>query len=130
MALPVVLLIASMMPATTAAWFEQSVAVSRNAAGMHDHLVAFHAADAALSTCASNIVNGLVSAMAGVNGEPTGWKSQPTFESNAITPFASWPASLSFHAPQCLVETWRLASRPDAQAYLVTARGYGRNADR
>ena len=128
-ALPVVLLIAAMMLATSAAWFEQSVAVARNAMGMADHLTALHAADAALTTCARHVLNGSLAGLPGAGGEPAGWKSQATFESNAIAPFASWPVSLSFRAPQCLVETWRLTSRPSAQAWLITARGYGRSVD-
>ncbi|SEK04448.1 pilus assembly PilX family protein [Paraburkholderia diazotrophica] len=128
-ALPVVLLLASMMLATSAAWFEQSVATARNATGMYDHLLAFHAADAALRACARNVISGSVPAMPGVAGEPAGWKSQTIFESNALAPFASWPATLSFRVPRCLVEGWRLTNRADAHAYLVTARGYGRNVD-
>ncbi|WP_201762655.1 hypothetical protein [Paraburkholderia hospita] len=137
-ALPVVLLIAAMMLATSAAWFEQSVAAARNAAGMADHLIALHAADSALSTCARNVVNGSfagipgipgIPGMPGVGGEPVGWKSQTTFESNAIAPFASWPTSLSFRAPQCLIEKWQLTNRASAQTWLVTARGYGRKVD-
>lgn len=131
-ALPVVLLIAAMMLATSAAWFEQSVAAARNAAGMADHLIALHAADSALSTCARNVVNGSLAGMpgmSGVGGEPIGWKSQTVFESNAIAPFASWPTSLSFRAPQCLIEKWQLTNRASAQTWLVTARGYGRKVD-
>jgi Tfp pilus assembly protein PilX len=128
-ALPVVLLISAMMLATSAAWFEQSVAVARNTAGMHDHLIALHAADAALSLCARNLVNGPTVSAPGVSGEPIGWKLQATFEANAIAPFMSWPASLSFRAPQCLIESWQLTNRPNAHAYLVTARGYGRKVD-
>lgn len=128
-ALPVVLLLASMMLATSAAWFEQSVAAARNAAGMYDHLAAFHAADAALTACSRNVVNGSAPALPGVGGEPANWKYQGAFESNAIAPFASWPATSSFRAPQCLIEGWRLTNRADAHAYLVTARGYGRNVD-
>ncbi|AXF00330.1 hypothetical protein CUJ88_13915 [Paraburkholderia hospita] len=127
-----------MMLATSAAWFEQSVAAARNAAGMADHLIALHAADSALSTCARNVVNGSfagipgipgIPGMPGVGGEPVGWKSQTTFESNAIAPFASWPTSLSFRAPQCLIEKWQLTNRASAQTWLVTARGYGRKVD-
>lgn len=128
-ALPIVLLLASMMLATSAAWFEQSVAAARNAAGMYDHLLAFHAADAALRACARNVIDGSVPAMPDVAGEPAGWKLQTTFESSAIVPFASWHANLSFRVPRCLVEGWRLTNRADAHAYLVTARGYGRNVD-
>jgi Tfp pilus assembly protein PilX len=129
LALPVVLLIAAMMLTTSAAWFEQTVVAARNAAGILDHLVAMHAADSALTVCARNLVNGSLAGTPPASGEPVGWKSQATFESNAIAPFASWPASLSVRAPQCLVEAWRLSNRANAQAYLITARGYGRSVD-
>ena len=128
-ALPVVLLIAAMMLTTSAAWFEQTVAAARNAAGIYDHLIAMHAADSALTACTRNLINGSLSGVPGASGEPIGWKSQATFESNSVAPFASWPVSLSFRAPQCLAETWRLTNRANAQAYLLTARGYGRNQD-
>ncbi|WP_346779209.1 hypothetical protein [Burkholderia sp. Ac-20365] len=128
-ALPVVLLISAMMLATAAAWFEQSVAVARNAAGMADHLIALHGADAALTVCARNVLNGSLAGVSGASVEPAGWKSQSTFDSNAIAPFGSWTASLSFRSPQCLIETWQLTNRPNAQAWLITARGYGRNVD-
>ncbi|MEM5344901.1 hypothetical protein [Paraburkholderia azotifigens] len=128
-ALPVVLLIAAMMLTTSAAWLEQTVAAARNATAIYDHLLAMHAADSALTSCARNLINGSVSGLPGASGEPVGWKSQATFESSAIAPFASWPMSLSFRAPQCLIEKWRLTNRANAQAYLVTARGYGRSTD-
>jgi Tfp pilus assembly protein PilX len=128
-ALPIVLLIAAMMLATSAAWFEQSIASARNSAGMYDHLLAFHAADAALTVCARTIVSGSIQGMAAVNGEPVGWRSQTVFETSAIAPFTSWPTSSPSRAPRCLIEGWLLTNRPDARAYLVTARGYGRNAD-
>jgi Tfp pilus assembly protein PilX len=131
-ALPIVLLIAALMLATSAAWFEQSIGSARNAVGMADHLLAFHAADAALMICARNIVTGSTQSMAAGEGEPAGWRSQAVFDANAFAPFASWPASLSSRAPQCLIEAWALTNRADstdARAYLVTARGFGRNAD-
>lgn len=131
-ALPIVLLIAAMMLATSAAWFEQSIISTRNASGMYDHLLAFHAADSALTVCARNLVAGSMQSIAASEGEPVGWRSQAAFEANAMTPFSSWPASLSVRAPQCLIEAWSLVNRTDrkdARAYLVTARGYGRNVD-
>ena len=129
LALPIVLLIAAMMLTTSAAWFEQTVVAARNAAGILDHLTAMHAADSALTVCVRNLINGPHADTPAASGEPVGWKSQATFESNALAPFASWPTSLSVRAPQCLIEAWRLGNRANAQAYLVTARGYGRSVD-
>jgi Tfp pilus assembly protein PilX len=128
-ALPIVLLIAAMMLMTSAAWFEQSIVSARNSAGMYDHLLAFHAADAALTACARAIVAGSIQGMPAVTGEPVGWRSQALFDAGATTPFASWPTSPTSLMPRCLVEAWSLTNRPGARAYLVTARGYGRLAD-
>jgi Tfp pilus assembly protein PilX len=127
--LPIVLLIASMMLATSAAWFEQSVAAARGAAGMYDRLLAFHAADSALAKCARNVIAGSASVMPAGVGEPAGWRSQAIFAANAVGSTVAWPAALSLHPPRCLIEAWRLVNRPDAQAYLLTARGYGRSQD-
>src|ERR1700754_2188001 len=61
-ALPVVLILSSMMLATSAAWFETSITAARGAVNLHDELSAFHAADAALQRCAQGVVTGTVSA--------------------------------------------------------------------
>ncbi|WP_310630447.1 hypothetical protein [Paraburkholderia sp.] len=124
-ALPVVLVIVSMMLVTSAAWFESSLFEARSAAGMADHLRSCHAADAALVACTRALIGG--TAVAPVtpaqSGEPTGWKRRETFEAQAASPLSSWPGAT--RPPQCLVEAWRIATRPEARAYLVTARGYG-----
>ncbi|HEY1999413.1 MAG TPA: hypothetical protein VGH41_20175, partial [Paraburkholderia sp.] len=57
-ALPVVLLIASMMLTTSAAWFEASLAAARGVADLRDTLQAFHAADSALTICAQAVLAG------------------------------------------------------------------------
>jgi Tfp pilus assembly protein PilX len=100
-ALPIVLLISSMMLVTSAAWFEASLAASRAAANLRETLQAFHAADSALTLCA--------------------------FSAGAFTPIAQWPGSVA--PPQCLLEAWRLTARPEAKAYLLTARGFGRTME-
>ncbi|MFL6638484.1 MAG: PilX N-terminal domain-containing pilus assembly protein, partial [Paraburkholderia graminis] len=46
--LPIVLLISAMLLATSAAWFEASLAAARSAVNVRDYLQAFHAADSAL----------------------------------------------------------------------------------
>lgn len=125
-ALPVVLLISSMMLTTAAAWFEASLAATRGAADVRDTLQAFHAADAALTVCARAVIAGTASVVAAPasSTEPTGWKLEPVFVAGAYTPVAKWPGSAP--PPQCLAEAWRLSSRPDVRAYLLTARGFGR----
>ena len=127
--LPIVLLISAMMLATSAAWFETSLA----ACARHDQrarlLASFHAADSALTLCARSVI------AAGLRGVPERrsrrsrragqWKLETAFEAGAVTPVAQWPGSL--RAPQCLIEAWRLSTRADARAYLLTSRGFGRD---
>ncbi len=126
--LPIVLMLSSMMLATSAAWFETSITGARSAANLHDQLVAFHAADSALTLCARGLVAGTQSSTGPTaEAEPVAWKLPATFGAGAFTPVAQWPGSK--HPPQCLVEAWRLSYRPDARAWLITARGYGRTED-
>jgi hypothetical protein len=125
MALPVVLVIASMMLVTSSAWFEASLLQARNASLIADDLLAFHAADAALLLCTRALMNGSMQMPAPPtqSGEPGGWRQQVTFDSQAVAPLATWPGSVK--PPQCLFESWRLSSRPAARAFVITARGFG-----
>jgi Tfp pilus assembly protein PilX len=126
--LPVILLIATMMLATSAIWFEMSLAAARSATNVRDYLQAFHAADSALILCARSVIAADANTFAApqaVSVEPTQWKLQSAFEAGAITPVAQWPGSS--RAPQCLIEAWRLANRADTHAYLLTSRGFGRS---
>lgn len=123
-ALPVVLVIASMMLVSSSAWFEASLLESRNANFMADHLRAFHAADAALSLCTAALASGSMPMPSpSLPGEPQGWRQQRSFEAGAIAPVATWPGAV--RPPQCLVEPWHIDSRPDVNAFVVTARGFG-----
>jgi Tfp pilus assembly protein PilX len=124
--LPIVLLISAMMLATSAVWFETSLAAARAATNVRDYLQAFHAADSALTLCARSVIAAGAEAAAPpvASGEPAQWKLQTAFDAGALTPVAQWPGSV--RAPQCLIEAWRLATRADARAYLLTARGFGR----
>lgn len=124
-ALPVVLTIVSMMLVTSAAWFESALLAARNANAVADHLQSFHAADAALALCSRAAAEGaLPSWLPGApSGEPQAWRSESTFVRAAFTPLGAWPGSA--RTPQCLVEAWRIESRPLVRAYLVTARGFG-----
>ena len=129
--LPIVLLISAMMLATSAAWFETSLAAARGANNVRDYLQAFHAADSALTLCARSVVAAAALEPLPVAslspGEPTQWKHEAAFEAGAVTPVAQWPGSL--RAPQCLIEAWRLDTRGDVRAYLLTARGFGRTRE-
>jgi len=124
--LPIVLLISAMMLTTSAAWFETSLAAARATTNVRDYLQAFHAADSALLLCArSAIAAASVTPTPAAPGEPAQWKLEAAFEANAVAPLAQWPGSV--RAPQCLIEAWRLGTRADARAYLLTSRGFGRN---
>ncbi|PCE25549.1 hypothetical protein BWP39_13555 [Paraburkholderia acidicola] len=112
-----------MMLVTSAAWFEASLASARGTANTQGHLQAFHAADAALASCAQMALANTTTALPDVAGEPEGWRRAATFEARAQTPATQWPGSL--RPPQCLIEGWQLATRPDARAWLITARGFG-----
>jgi Tfp pilus assembly protein PilX len=128
--LPIVLLISTMMLATSAVWFETSLAAARSATNVRDYLQAFHAADSALIACTRTVIAAAAEAVAAppvASGEPVQWKLKSAFEAQAVTPVAQWPGSL--RAPQCLIEPWRLANRAGARAYLLTSRGFGRTDD-
>ncbi|EEA01945.1 hypothetical protein BH160DRAFT_2746 [Burkholderia sp. H160] len=127
--LAIVLLISAMMLATSAIWFETSLAAARAATNVHDYLQAFHAADSALTLCERNVLSTSGDAPAAPlpSGEPAQWKLEAAFDAGAVTPVAQWPGSA--RAPQCLIEPWRLANRPSASAYLLTARGFGHSSE-
>ncbi|RAS22837.1 hypothetical protein BX591_12240 [Paraburkholderia bryophila] len=131
--LPIVLLIAAMMLGTSAAWFENSLASARAAANARDYLQAFHAADSVLTLCARSVVtatatdDGAASMPSAASGEPAQWKIESAFEAGAVAPVSQWPGSL--RPPQCLIEAWRLATRADARAFLLTSRGFGRTRE-
>ncbi|HEX7912743.1 MAG TPA: hypothetical protein VF534_32265 [Paraburkholderia sp.] len=119
-----------MMLTTSAAWFETSLAAARGATNVREYLQAFHAADSALTLCARSVVSsaGMQTAAPPLaSGEPAQWKLESAFEAGAIEPVARWPGSP--RAPQCLVEAWRLATRAEARAYLLTSRGFGRTKE-
>ncbi len=126
-ALPVVLLITSMMLATSAAWFESTLTAARSTANLRDYLQAFHAADSALLLCADRVSPEGAGAVPAVTGEPAGWKREADFAAGAVMSVAPWPGA--GRPPECLAEGWRLTGRPEAKAYLLTARGFGAAPD-
>ncbi len=127
--LAIVLLLSAMLLVTSAAWFEASLAAARSAVNVRDYLQAFHAADSALTLCARSVIGsaGVDVIASQAAREPAQWKLETAFEAAAATPIAQWPGSV--RAPQCVVEEWRIAGRPDARAYLLTARGFGKNRE-
>jgi Tfp pilus assembly protein PilX len=125
-ALPVVLLLASTMLATSVASLDASIASVRRARHVGDHLRAASAADAALSLCVEALDAGIapVVARAAEAGERPASRQPGIFDTPAaFVPLPRWPGSA--RPPQCVIESGRLPQRPQARAHWVTARGFG-----
>ncbi|AIP62466.2 hypothetical protein DR62_478 [Burkholderia thailandensis] len=132
-ALPGVLALAASLLVMSHAWFEIAKTEVRRTTNVASRFIAFRAADAALEACADALGSGaarLPSASGGTapTHEPSGWRQPGAFDGiGAFRPYAGWPGAAQ--APSCLIEAWRLPARPDARAYLVTARGVGAARD-
>jgi uncharacterized protein GlcG (DUF336 family) len=117
-------MLTSMMLTASAGSLEASIAATRRASNLHDHLRAARAADAALELCVRALREGTASVLTEVAHEPVEWKNMDALDGSAtLAPLPSWPGSA--RPPQCLIEAWRLPLRPLAQAHQVTARGFG-----
>jgi Tfp pilus assembly protein PilX len=139
-ALPIVLLMSSMLLVTAAAWLEAALVDARVAASLGNRVTAFHAADSALIRCSRIAVGSIPAptpapafAPASDTGpladEPVRWRLKASFEggsANAISPFASWPYGI--RPPQCLIEPWPFKASGGIGGFLITARGFGRTA--
>jgi len=125
--LPGALILASAMLVTSAAWLEISIAQTRLAANVHDHIRATQAADGALRLCAEASRAGVAPVLPALSGERAHWKEIAMFEeAGAYEPVPSWTGSA--RPPQCVIEAISIAGRPDASAYCITARGFGAKA--
>lgn len=128
-ALPIVLMIVAMMLVTSSAWFESALLDARNASATADHQQAFHAADSALRLCARALMSGAMVAPLppDESGEPSAWRQPRDFDARAVVQIEPWPGSV--RPPQCMIESWKLETRPEARAFLLTARGFGASVD-
>jgi Tfp pilus assembly protein PilX len=132
-ALPIVLLMSSMLLVTAAAWLEAALVSARSTTNLGERVQAFHSADSALIRCASIALESLpeLKSRTGLlTDEPNKWRLKTSFEgasATAVTPFASWPYAV--RPPQCLIEAWPARDSDQAGAVLITARGFGRMAD-
>ena len=125
--LPGALVLASTMLVTSAAWLEISIAQTRHAANVHDHIRAAHAADGALRLCAEALRAGVAPVLPALGADRAHWKEAATLkEGVAYEPVPSWTGSA--RPPQCVIEAISIAGRPDASAYCITARGFGAKA--
>jgi Tfp pilus assembly protein PilX len=117
------MLISMMLMASSAA-LEASIAATRRASNLQEHLRAARAADTALELCVRALTEGNAPVLAAVAHEPVEWQNMDAQDEAVLfTPLRSWPGSA--RSPQCLIEAWCPVSRPLAQAYQVTARGFG-----
>jgi len=129
-ALPIVLLISSMLLVTAAAWFEAALVGARATGNSEDRVQAFHSADSALLRCARIALDSLPEPrdiIGPLGSEPEKWRLKASFEgasANAITPFSTWPHAAK--PPQCLIEPWPASTENSGGAFLITARGFGR----
>lgn len=96
-ALPIVLLISSMLLVAAAAWLEAALVDARMTANLGSRVQAFHAADSALIRCgkiATASAPGPASTTQLLADEPVRWRQKASFEggaANAVMPFASCP---------------------------------------
>jgi Tfp pilus assembly protein PilX len=131
-ALPIVLLMSSMLLVTAAAWLEAALVDARVAASLGSRLASFHAADSALIRCSRIAMASMPEPASDTEllaDEPVRWRLKASFEggsANAISPFASWPYGI--RPPQCLIEPWPLKAGGGIGGFLITARGFGRTA--
>lgn len=131
-ALPIVLLISSMLLVTAAAWLEAALVGARATSNLEDRVQAFHSADSALLRCARIALDSLPeprNITGPLGSEPDKWRLRASFEgvsANAVMPFATWPQAAK--PPQCPIETWPASNRDGGGAFLITARGFGRRA--
>jgi hypothetical protein len=125
--LPGALILASMVLATSAVWFEIAMAQTRHAANVHDHIRATQAADGALLLCAQALRAGVAPVLPARGGDRAHWKEAAAFQAaEAYEPVPSWAGSA--RPPQCVIEAMSIEGRPDASAYCITARGFGAKA--
>ncbi|SAL13223.1 hypothetical protein AWB69_00466 [Caballeronia udeis] len=129
-ALPIVLVMSSMLLVTAAAWLEAALVSARTTTSLGERVQAFHSADSALIRCAGIALETVAepgSPTGPLTAEPNKWRLKASFEgasASAVTLFASWPYGI--RPPQCLIEAWPARTTNQAGAFLITARGFGR----
>lgn len=127
-ALPVALMLTSMVSAAAIASFDAAIMGARRASNFEDALRSTQAANAALELCLSEHDAGRAPlALPGRAGAARWQERDPFGDAAAFAPLSRWPGAS--RPPQCLVEEWRIAGRPLARAYVITARGFGASVD-
>lgn len=127
-ALPVALMLTSMVSAAAIASFDAAIMGARRTSNFEDALRSMQAANAALELCLNEHDAGRASLVLPARAGVGRWQERDPFaDAAAFAPLSNWPAG--HRPPQCLIEGLRIAERPLARAYVVTARGFGANAD-
>lgn len=127
-ALPVALVLTSMVFAATTASFDAAIVGARRASNLDDALHSLQAADAALELCLKELDAGRAPLLLPSEAGVARWRQpEPFTDAAAFAPSADWPGGRK--PPQCLIEGLRIAHRPRAQGYVVTARGFGASED-
>lgn len=127
-ALPIALMLTSMVSAAAIASFDAAIAGARRASNLEDALHSEQAANAALELCLSELDAGRAPLLLPSGNGVERWRERDPFaDAAAFAPLSKWPGGR--RPPQCLIEGLRIAGRPRAQGYVVTARGFGASVD-
>jgi hypothetical protein len=126
-ALPVVLMLTSMVSAAAIASFDAAIMVARRASNFEDALHSMQAAHVALELCLREHEAGRAPLLPSSAGAMRWQERDPFSDAAAFAPLPTWPGGR--RPPQCLIEGLRSAGRPLARGYVVTARGFGASAD-
>ena len=127
-ALPLALMLTSMVSAAAIASFDAAIVGARRASNLEDALHSMQAANVALELCLSELDAGRAPFLPPGGEGLARWRQRDPFgDAAAFAPLSTWPGGR--RPPQCLIEGLRIAGRPRAQAYVVTARGFGASVD-
>jgi len=127
-ALPVVLMLTSMVSAAAITSFDAAIMGVRRASNFEDALRSVQAANAALELCLNEHDAGRAPLALPARAGMARWQARDPFaDAAAFAPLSSWPGAS--RPPQCLIEALRIAGRPLAQGYVITARGFGASVD-
>ena len=121
-------MLTSMVSAAAIGSFDAAIVGARRASNLEDALHSMQAANAALELCLSELDAGRAPFLP-PSGEGVGrWRQRDPFaDVAAFAPMSTWPGGR--RPPQCLIEELRIAGRPRAQGYAITARGFGASMD-
>ncbi|NRO95795.1 hypothetical protein GWC77_07575 [Paraburkholderia sp. NMBU_R16] len=127
-ALPVALMLTSMVSAAAIASFDAAIMGARRASNFEEALHSMQAAHVALELCLQEHEAGRAPLLLPSRAGAMRWQERDPFaDAAAFAPLPNWPGGR--RPPQCLIEGLRIARRPLARGYVVTARGFGASVD-